>query len=125
MKFSRRVGATGVIGAGEQGMILATTMTRPFEVVSQNNYTAPRRFNLYAFFNSLIYWALFVALTPLTQYFLQQGAGMQAFASSAQNPRSQIWSDSALLSMSELKVQLPLFIPKKIVRSTVTISLSL
>lgn len=37
-----RIGASGVVGVGEQGGALATARTRPFDIVSQNNYAAPR-----------------------------------------------------------------------------------
>ncbi|KAH9000262.1 velvet factor-domain-containing protein [Lactarius akahatsu] len=61
MRLSR-VDATGMVRVGESGSVLAQTRTRPFDVTPRNTYVAPQQ-------------------TQLTEYFLQQGARMYAFAS--------------------------------------------
>ncbi|KAJ3489636.1 hypothetical protein NLI96_g1984 [Meripilus lineatus] len=55
----------GLPTVAEQGLVLARARSLPFDVLSRNEYVAPVQ-------------------TPLTQYFLQQGARMYAFASSFQ-----------------------------------------
>ncbi|KAH8071798.1 velvet factor, partial [Cristinia sonorae] len=53
------------VAIGESGIVLDRVKSHAFDVHARNDYVAP-------------------AQTPLTQYFLQQGARMYAFASSAQ-----------------------------------------
>ncbi|KIM56495.1 hypothetical protein SCLCIDRAFT_1220300 [Scleroderma citrinum Foug A] len=52
--------ASGVMSLASQGTVLATARTRPFDVVTHENYVAP-------------------PLTHLTQSFFRQGARIQAF----------------------------------------------
>ncbi|KAI0305929.1 velvet factor-domain-containing protein [Multifurca ochricompacta] len=61
MRLSR-VDASGMVRVGESGSVLAQTRTRPFDVRPRHTYVAPPQ-------------------TPLTEFFLQQGARMYAFAS--------------------------------------------
>ncbi|KAH9993703.1 velvet factor-domain-containing protein [Russula compacta] len=56
------VDASGMVRVGESGTVLARARTRPFDVRPRHMYVAPRQ-------------------TPLTEFFLQQGARMYAFAS--------------------------------------------
>ncbi|KAH9989818.1 velvet factor-domain-containing protein [Russula vinacea] len=68
MRLSR-VDASGMVRVGESGSVLAQTRTRPFEVRPRHIYVAPPQ-------------------TPLTEFFLQQGARMYAFASRSSRLRS-------------------------------------
>ncbi|THH19447.1 hypothetical protein EW146_g1720 [Bondarzewia mesenterica] len=54
--------ATGMVRVGGSGAVLAQAWTRPFEIRPLTNYVAPRQ-------------------TQLTDFFIQQGARMYAFAS--------------------------------------------
>ncbi|KAH9967320.1 velvet factor-domain-containing protein [Russula dissimulans] len=63
------VDASGMVRVGESGSALAQTRTRPFDVRPRLTYVAPPQ-------------------TPLTEYFLQQGARMYAFASRSSRLRS-------------------------------------
>jgi len=68
MRLSR-VDALGMVNVGESGSVLAQTRTRPFDVTPRHNYVAPLQ-------------------TRLTEYFLEQGARMYAFASRPSRLRS-------------------------------------
>jgi hypothetical protein len=68
MRLSR-VDALGMVSVGESGSVLAQTRTRPFDVTPRHNYVAPVQ-------------------TRLTEYFLEQGARMYAFASRPSRLRS-------------------------------------
>lgn len=77
--------------SSSQGSILATVYTNVFEVISQSNYVAPRKF-IFKFgdiIGPLILIAIFSRLrtepTQLTQLFIRQGARMYAFESFAHN----------------------------------------
>ncbi|EKM50416.1 uncharacterized protein PHACADRAFT_263692 [Phanerochaete carnosa HHB-10118-sp] len=60
-----RISPSGALNTADQGAMLARARSMPFDVYARAEYVAP-------------------AQTPLTQYFMQQGVRMYAFASSVQ-----------------------------------------
>lgn len=78
------VDARGMVQVGQSGTVLTYTTTQPFEVRERATYIAPRKqqLSLSSFVRRLLNESLTLAQTPLTEFFLQQGARMYAFQSS-------------------------------------------
>ena len=79
-----------MVSVGESGSVLAQARTRPFDVTPRRTYVAPskprRRRPAPAF--ALLMAGIPTVQTRLTEYFLEQGARMYAFASRPSRLRS-------------------------------------
>lgn len=69
-----------MVRVGESGTVLARARTRPFDVQPRHMYIAPRK-PCRRSYASLADGRIPTGQTPLTEFFLHQGARMYAFAS--------------------------------------------